>query len=247
MPCIIVLIGPQGAGKGTQAKMLAERFNLPIVATGDMLREVARADTPLGDQVRSILASGQLVSDDILAKVVSERTSKSDCEGGYVLDGFPRTLPQTRLLERIAQAQGHRIIVIEIVVPRELLHSRLAGRLTCNTCGSTYHVEFNPSKQEGICDLDGQLLVKRADDYEEAIAQRLALYDEKTLPLLDYYEKSGRLHKVIGTGSPLEVFDRIAEVANGEEQMSASCGSQSVQDAVHAPAHDREDTEVERA
>jgi adenylate kinase len=210
MASIIVLMGPQGAGKGTQAQMAAERFGLPIVATGDMLREVARTETNLGHQVREIVQSGQLAPDEILAEVVNNRTNCEECSQGYILDGFPRTLPQARLLERIAQSQGHRIKVIEIVVPRDQLHKRLAGRRTCSSCGAIYNVNSKPSKQEGVCDLDGQPLLTRSDDHEEAIAQRLALYDEKTRPLLDYYEESGRLSKVDGTGTPEEVFSRIA-------------------------------------
>jgi adenylate kinase len=211
-------MGPQGAGKGTQAQMLADSFHLPIVATGDMLRDIALSDTPLGHQVREVQAAGQLVSDDILAEVIKTRLSKCDCEGGCILDGFPRTLPQARLLERIAQAQGHRISVVKIDVPRELLFKRLAGRRTCTACGAIYHVEFKPPAQDGVCDLDGQPLFTRSDDYPEAIENRLALYDEKTRPLLDYYAESGRLHKVDGTGTREEVFDRIAEVVRRESK-----------------------------
>ena len=226
MPNIIVLMGPQGAGKGTQAQMLAERFNLPIVATGDMLRDVARTETDLGHQVRELQATGQLVPDEILAEVVSNRTGQIDCCEGYILDGFPRTLPQARLLERIAQSQGYKILVIKIDVDRELLYRRLTGRRTCTKCGAIYHTEFLPSKQEGVCDLDGQALFTRSDDNEEAIQQRLALYDEKTRPLLDYYGGSGRLIKVDGTGTPEEVFDRISEVISASGQQSAVASEQ---------------------
>jgi len=216
MPNIIVLMGPQGAGKGTQAKVLADAFGLPIVATGDMLRDVAREETELAHQVRDIQAAGQLVSDEILAEVVSKRTSKEDCLGGYILDGFPRTLPQARLLERIALDQGHRISVIKIETPTDLLHRRLAGRLTCSKCGAVYNVNSRPSKREGVCDLDGAVLFTRSDDNEEAIAHRLALYEEKTRPLLDYYAESSRLRRADGTGTPEEVAARIAAVMSGE-------------------------------
>lgn len=226
MSNIIVLMGPQGAGKGTQAQMVAERFGLPIVATGDMLRDVARTETDLGHQVRELQATGQLVPDEILAEVVNNRTSQIDCCQGYILDGFPRTLPQARLLERIAQSQGYNILVIKIDVDRELLYRRLTGRRTCTKCGAIYHTEFLPSKQEGVCDLDGQALFTRSDDNEEAIQQRLALYDEKTRPLLDYYGGSGRLIKVDGTGTPEEVFDRISEVISASGQQSAVASEQ---------------------
>ncbi len=209
-------MGAQGAGKGTQAQMLAERLRVPIVATGDILREIATTDTALGHQVRDVLTSGQLVSDDILAEVVNERLARGDCNGGCILDGFPRTLPQARLLERIAQAQGHRITVVEIAVPRELLLKRLTGRLTCAACGAIYNIYFKPPKSDSVCDLDSQPLMRRSDDNEDAIRQRLALYDEKTRPLLDYYSDSGRLYRVEGTGAPEEVFDRIAAIVKKE-------------------------------
>ena len=209
MPEIIVLMGPQGAGKGTQARLLTERFNLPIIATGDILREMALSDSPLGLQIRSVQAAGQLVSDDILAEVVKTRAACSDCAAGCILDGFPRTLPQARLLESIAAEVEHKIIVISIDLPRELLLKRLTGRQTCSACGSIYNVHFKPSKKEGLCDLDDQPLFTRSDDNEESIAKRLALYDEKTRPLLDYYGESGRLREVDGDGTPEEVFNRV--------------------------------------
>ncbi len=213
-------MGPQGAGKGTQAQMLAERHGLPIVATGDMLREIAQTDTPLGLQVRAVQAAGQLVSDDILAEVVKTRLCNPDCKAGCILDGFPRTLPQARLLERIAQDRGGRIFVIKIHVPRDLLLKRLAGRRTCSACGSIYHLDFKPPKQEGVCDLDGQPLFTRSDDNEEAIQQRLTLYDEMTRPLFDYYGGSNRLYKVEGTGTPEEVFSRIEEIVKRESNQA---------------------------
>ncbi len=206
--------------------MLAERFNLPIVATGDMLRDVARTQTDLGHQVRELQAAGQLVPDEILAQVVNNRTSQIDCCSGYILDGFPRTLPQAWLLERIAQSQGYKILVIKIETPRDLLYKRLTGRRTCSKCGAIYHTEFLPSKEEGVCDLDGQALFTRSDDNEEAIRQRLALYDEKTRPLLDYYSESGRLVKVDGTGTPEEVFNRISEAVSASGQQSAAASEQ---------------------
>jgi adenylate kinase len=220
MANIFVLMGPQGAGKGTQAQMLAERHGLPIIATGDMLREIALTDTPLALQVRAVQAAGQLVSDDILAEVVKARLCKNDCTGGCILDGFPRTLPQAKLLERIAQERGNRIFVIRIYVPRELLFKRLAGRRTCTACGSIYHVDFKPPKQEGVCDLDGQPLFTRSDDNEEAIQQRLALYDEMTKPLFDYYAGSNRLYKVDGTRAPEEVFNQIEEIVLRESNQA---------------------------
>jgi len=205
-------MGPQGAGKGTQAHMLANRLRVPIIATGDMLREIALSDTPIGRQVREVQAAGGLVSDDILAEVVQSRLCRDDCVNGCILDGFPRTLPQAQLLEDIGHSLGPEIIVLNIDVPRDELYRRLTGRLTCTKCGSIYHVQFQPPRRSGICDLDGATLFTRSDDNEEAIAQRLALYDEKTRPLLEYYRKSGRLHSVDGTGTPEEVFSRVAAI-----------------------------------
>lgn len=212
MPDIIVLMGPQGAGKGTQAHKLAEQLKLALVATGDMLRDIALSETELGLQVREVQAAGRLVSDDILAEVVKTRLGLADCERGCILDGFPRTLPQGRLLESIAEHLGLGLNVVSIDVPRKLLFKRLAGRRTCSGCGAIYNSDSRPSKKEGVCDLDGQPLFTRSDDNEESIAQRLALYDEKTRPLLDYYAQTGRLHTVDGTGSPGEVFDRIVRI-----------------------------------
>lgn len=209
-------MGPQGAGKGTQAQILAERLSLPIVATGEMLREVASSSTPLGHQVKRILETGDLVSDDILAEVISTRTGQQDCKNGYLLDGFPRTSPQAQLLEKIAVEQGHQITTISIDVPRDVLFKRLAGRVTCRDNGHIFNIYFKPSTTNGFCDLDGSELVKRSDDTDEAIARRLSEYDAKTRPLLQYYADSGRLHIVDGTRAPQEVFQDIAQIV-GEE------------------------------
>jgi adenylate kinase len=212
MPEIIILIGPQGAGKGTQAQLLAERLSLPIVATGDMLREIGRSDTSLGRQVKRIQEAGQLVPDDILAEVIKARTDQEDCNNGYLLDGFPRTMPQAEMLEEIARRQGHHIIAISIDVPRDLLFKRLTGRLNCRQGGHIYNIYSKPPKREGICDVDGSELYQRPDDTPEAIAKRLAEYDEKTMPILHYYAKTGRLTEVDGTVAPEEVFGEIVRI-----------------------------------
>lgn len=209
-------MGPQGAGKGTQAQLLADRFGLPIVATGDMLREIARADTELGQHVKAVLAAGELVGDDILAEIVKGRLGKQDCQQGCILDGFPRTLPQTQLLEKIAQDCGNAIKVIKIDVPKELLLRRLTGRRVCKICNSIYHMEFKPPKVDERCDLEGEPLSTRPDDNIEAIRQRLQLYLDKTKPLLEYYAASNRLYRVDGTGTPDNVFARIAEIVASE-------------------------------
>lgn len=209
-------MGPQGAGKGTQAQLLADRFGLPIVATGDILREIAKEETEFGRHVKAVLATGELVSDDILAEVIKQRLCLNDCVGGCILDGFPRTLPQARLLEMIAQEDGNRIVVIKIDVPRELLLRRLTGRRICKRCNSIYHMEFKPPQHDEVCDLDGEALMTRPDDTIEAIQQRLQLYQEKTRPLLEYYEASSRLQRVDGTGTPEAVFNRLAEIVESD-------------------------------
>jgi adenylate kinase len=216
MSDVIVLMGAQGAGKGTQAVRLAEKLAVPVISTGDILRDVAREDTNLGAQVREMQAQGRLVPDDVLARIITERAAQKDSAGGYILDGFPRTLPQARLLDEIAKAQGHKIRALNIDVPREMLWKRLTGRRQCSKCNAIYNVYFKPSKQEGVCDLDGAPLLTRSDDNEEAIAQRLALYDEKTKPLLNYYRESGRLREVEGTGDPETVFNSLMGVLRGQ-------------------------------
>ncbi|HEY7547334.1 MAG TPA: adenylate kinase [Blastocatellia bacterium] len=212
MSQVLVLMGAQGAGKGTQAQMVSDRYSLPIVATGEILRKEAKSDTPLGQHIREVQAAGKFVSDDILARVVRKRTSEEDCRQGYILDGFPRTLPQAKLLEELAREQGHSLMVINIDVPRDLLYKRLEGRRTCSVCGRIYNVYFSPSKQEGVCDIDGGTLFIRDDDKPEAIAKRLALYDEQTRPLLDYFSQSGLVHAIDGNGTPEEVFERVVSV-----------------------------------
>jgi adenylate kinase len=216
MPDIIILMGPQGAGKGTQSQMLAEKFSLPIVATGEMLREVAKTDAPLGRQVKAFQESGDLVSDDILAEVIKTRTSQEDCKQGYILDGFPRTNPQMELLEEIAAQQGHKITVIKIKIAHEYLFQRLAGRRTCSKCGHIYNIYLKPSKREGLCDVCGGELFTRTDDTEEVIKHRLAEYTEKTKPLVTYYAQTGRVKEVSGLGTPEEVFEEIRKIVAKE-------------------------------
>lgn len=198
--------------------MLSDRLFLPIVATGDILREVAALDTELGRQTKQIQAEGRLVPDEILARIIRERTGRSDCRQGYILDGFPRTLPQAQMLEEVAASQGHSLVAVNIEVPFEKLWRRLAGRRTCSYCGALYNIYSMPSKVEGVCDLDGSPLVTRSDDNEKAISRRLALYDEKTRPLHDYYRQSGRLFDVNGSEPPEHVFEQVVRLLEAREQ-----------------------------
>ena len=216
MSKIIVLIGAPGAGKGTQARLLQERVGMPQISTGDMFREMKTLDTPLAREVQEVMASGKLISDDITYKIVTERTSREDSRNGYILDGYPRTAVQAAQLEDLATQQGYQIEALEVGVPRVELMKRLTGRRSCPVCGEIYNVYSRPPKKDGVCDIhpDAQL-VHRSDDNEESVSTRLATYDEQTKPLLDYYEKTGRLSKVDGTGKVEEIYSEIDNLVRG--------------------------------
>lgn len=210
MSKIIVLIGAPGAGKGTQARLLQERRGIPQISTGDMFREMKKSDTPLAREVQETMASGKLISDELTLQIVKERTSREDCIGIYILDGYPRTAVQAEQLEELAKEQGKEIRAIEIDIPREELMKRLTGRRSCPICGEIYNVYSKPPKNDNVCDFhpDTQL-THRADDNEESVSTRLATYDELTKPLLDYYEKSGRLKKINGERSLEEIYSEL--------------------------------------
>jgi adenylate kinase len=210
---IIVLIGAPGAGKGTQARLLQERKGIPQVSTGDMFRELKTLDTPLAREVQEIMRSGKLVSDDVTYRMVQERTSRSDIDGTYVLDGYPRTDVQAAQLEKLAEEQGKEIEAIEVDVPKEELLRRLTGRRSCPVCGEIYNIYSKPPKVDNVCDFhpDTQLS-HRADDNEESVGTRLATYENETAPLLDYYERTGRLKKVDGTADIEEIYQQIEKL-----------------------------------
>ena len=213
MSKIIVLIGAPGAGKGTQARLLQERRTIPQISTGDMFREMKTLDTPLAKEVQAIMASGKLISDEITYKIVRERTSKPDTVGTYVLDGYPRTDVQAEQLEDLAKEQGKEIQAIEVDVPRDELFKRLTGRRSCPVCGEIYNIYSKPPKHDGFCDAHPETkLDHRADDSEEKVKVRLETYDELTKPLLEYYERSGRLKKVDGTGEIEDIYEEIARL-----------------------------------
>ncbi|MCS5591575.1 MAG: adenylate kinase [Gammaproteobacteria bacterium] len=211
----IILLGPPGAGKGTQAAHICEKFNIPQISTGDMLRAAVKAGTPLGVAAKEVMDHGGLVSDDIIIGLVKERIQESDCESGYLLDGFPRTIGQANALKTEGVAIDH---VIEIQVPDEDIVSRMSGRRVHTSSGRTYHVIFNPPRIEGTDDQTGEPLIQRADDLEEIVRDRLGVYHEQTQPLVDYYSddaesNSTGLHfsAVSGVGALYEVKQRISE------------------------------------
>ena len=210
---IIILIGTPGVGKGTQARLLQERRGIPQISTGDMFREMKKADTPLAREVQEIMASGKLISDELTFQIVKDRTSREDCSEVYILDGYPRTSVQAEQLEELASEQGKEIEAIEVDIPREELMKRLTGRRSCPVCGEIYNIYSKPPKVNNVCDFhqDTQL-THRADDNEESVATRLATYDELTEPLLSYYEKTGRLKKISGEGSLEEIYSRLEKM-----------------------------------
>lgn len=208
MSKIIVLIGAPGAGKGTQARLLEERRNIPQISTGDMFREMKNADTPLAKEVQSIMLSGKLIPDELTYEIVKERTARE--EGNYILDGYPRTAVQAEQLEKLAREQGREIQAIEVDLPKDELMKRLTGRRSCPVCGEIYNIYSKPPKHDNVCDLHPETpLTHRADDNEQSVATRLAVYEEQTKPLLDYYENTGRLKKVSGAGGLEEIYREI--------------------------------------
>lgn len=209
---IIVIMGAPGAGKGTQSRLLSEKYGYPQISTGDILREMSQAETVLGGELREILASGNLVSDEVLAEVILERTSRTDCASGYILDGFPRTLKQAQLLEELANRQGHSVVLVRVTVHKDTLLKRLTGRRLCPVCGEIYNIYFKPPQQVGKCDLDGATLTQRSDDNEEKVGTRLQAYVESTTPLFDYYGKSGRLVVVDGERPVEEIFSDLSNL-----------------------------------
>ena len=213
MDKIIVLIGAPGAGKGTQARLLQERRTIPQISTGDMFREMKTLDTPLAREVQAIMASGKLISDDITYRMVRERTANPDTAGTYVLDGYPRTAVQAEQLEELAKEQGKEIRAIEVDVDREELMKRLTGRRSCPVCGEIYNIYSKPPRNDGFCDEHPEAaLDHRADDTEGKVRVRLETYDELTKPLLDYYEGTGRLKKIDGTGEIEDIYRQVDEL-----------------------------------
>ena len=208
----IVLFGPPGSGKGTQAKLLAERYGVPHISTGDILRGNLNNETKLGLEAKTYMDKGELVPDDVLIGLIKDRLSDSDCASGFLLDGYPRTLPQAEALSKILSELGKNLdVVLNIDVPDEKLLKRLAGRRMC-VCGASYHILFNKPKQEGICDLCGSKLYQRDDDKEEAIMNRLVVYQNQTRPLIDHYTQAGVMLTINGTADIEVVFNGICRM-----------------------------------
>ncbi len=192
----LVIFGPPSAGKGTQAQKLAEKYGIPQVATGDLLREQVAKKTPIGLKVKAYLDSGRLGPDDLIVQMISERVSKPDCRDGYILDGFPRTIGQARELEKMTDVD----LVLNIVVDLEVLVERAVGRRICPECAAVYHVKFNPPRKDGVCDKCGSALIQRDDDKETTVRNRLKVYQDQTAPLVEHYRKKGKLVDIEGSG-----------------------------------------------
>lgn len=196
----LILMGPPGGGKGTQAKKIQDRYGIPQLSTGDMLRAAVGAGTPIGKQAKAVMDAGKLVSDDIMVGLISERIDQADCKTGFILDGFPRTIPQAEALDKLLKSKGINLdSVIEVQVPDEKLVTRITGRFTCKKCGEGYHDTFKTPKNAGVCDVCGSAeFTRRADDNAETVKARLAAYHAQTAPLLPYYEGQGLLKVVDG-------------------------------------------------
>ncbi len=211
-----ILVGLPGAGKGTQAVNLVLKYQIPHISTGDMFRSALKNETPLGLEAKKYMDRGELVSDEVTIGIVRERLQEDDCKKGFLLDGFPRTIPQAEALDEILNDLNITLNgVISIQVPEDELLKRLSGRRVCKNCGATFHIMYNPPQKEGICDECGEKLIQREDDREETIKNRLEVNREKTQVLKEYYTKANLLKEVDGIGEFEEVFTRICQVIEG--------------------------------
>ena len=209
----IIMLGAPGAGKGTQAKLIAEKYGIPHISTGDIFRANIKEGTELGKEAKQYMDKGELVPDELTVRILLDRVGRDDCKNGYVLDGFPRTIPQATVLDNEVAKLGEKIdYAIDVEVPDENIIRRMGGRRACPKCGATYHVEHIPPKKEGICDTCGSELVLRDDDKPETVKSRLEVYHKQTQPLIDHYSKQNILRTVDGTKDMKEVFANIEKL-----------------------------------
>lgn len=209
----IVLLGPPGAGKGTQAKSISNRYSIPHISTGDIFRKNISEGTPLGIEAKSYMDKGQLVPDEVTINMVKDRLTWEDCKNGYLLDGFPRTVAQAEALEDFLASRDEKLdTALSIEVPSNFILERMTGRRVCPSCGASYHVKFNPPTKEGVCDVCGSDVVQRKDDTEETVSERLEVYERQTQPLIDFYNNKNLLSTVDGTKAINEVFEGICEI-----------------------------------
>ena len=209
----IIMLGAPGAGKGTQAKMIAEKYGIPHISTGDIFRANMKNNTELGKKAKGYMDAGQLVPDELVVDLVVDRIKNKDCINGFILDGFPRTIPQAEALDYALNNQNEKIeYAINVDVPDENIINRMSGRRACVGCGATYHLVYNPTKVEGVCDACGQKLILRDDDKPETVKKRLDVYHEQTQPLIDHYEKKGVLYTIDGTQDIADVFGAIVKI-----------------------------------
>lgn len=209
----IILLGPPGAGKGTQAKLISEKYAIPHISTGDIFRKNISEKTPLGIEAKRYIDNGQLVPDEVTIGIVKDRLSMDDCENGFLLDGFPRTAMQADALDSFLNDNGQKInTALLIDVPKEFILERMTGRRVCPSCGASYHIKFNPPKVEMKCDICNNSLIQRKDDTESTVKERLDVYDKQTQPLIKYYKDQNNLSVVNGTGEINEVFGDICNI-----------------------------------
>ena len=209
----IVLLGPPGAGKGTQAKSISNRYSIPHISTGDIFRKNISEETPLGIEAKQYMDNGQLVPDEVTINMVKDRLTWEDCKNGYLLDGFPRTVAQAEALEGFLADRNEKLdTALSIEVPSSFILERMTGRRVCPSCGASYHVKFNPPTKAGVCDVCGSDIVQRKDDTEETVSERLEVYERQTQPLIDFYNNKNLLSTVDGTKAINEVFESICSI-----------------------------------
>ncbi|MGL5243668.1 MAG: adenylate kinase [Sarcina sp.] len=214
----IVLLGPPGAGKGTQAKSISNRYSIPHISTGDIFRKNISENTPLGVEAKSYMDNGQLVPDEVTINMVKDRLQQNDCKNGYLLDGFPRTVHQAEALQEFLTGRGECMdTALLIEVPIGFILERMTGRRVCPSCGASYHVKFNPPTISTKCDVCGSDVIQRKDDTEETVSERLDVYEKQTQPLIDFYKNINKLSVVDGTKAINEVFESICKILGSDE------------------------------